>query len=351
MRTIILTGGGTAGHVLGNVALLPKLQTFFDKIIYIGSEKGIEKDILSQYPDIEYIPIQTTKFIRKWTFKNLSIPIVLLKSIRQCKKIIDLKQPNIIFSKGGYVSLPVVIAGHKKGIPVISHESDLSIGLANRLTENKVKCICTTFPETAQKLKKGLWVGALIRQNLFRGNKEKTKSQFKIPKNLPVLLVLGGSLGANSVNNLVWENLDFLCSSFFVIHITGRNKAKAIQHKNYAQLEYCQIMEDVLSVADFALTRGGSNTLWELVALKIPMLIVPLSKKVSRGDQVENANYFEQKGYALTLSEENLTAPYFQQKIKELQNKKDLIVKNMQETSQRDSLESVFRTIKKYTKP
>jgi len=349
MRTIILTGGGTAGHIYGNIALLPKLQTFFDNIIYVGSENGMEREILASYKQVKYIPIKTIKFTRKFTLKNLAIPFILHQAIKQCKKIVDQEKPSVIFSKGGYVSVPIVLAGHKKHIPIIAHESDLSLGLANRVIKNKVQCICTTFPQTAQSLKNGVWVGSPIRENLFKGDKNFIKNKFQIPPNTPILLVVGGSLGANLINELVWNNLDYLCSNFFVIHITGRDKAKAIKHKNYAELEYCEKIENILAITDFALTRGGSNTIWEFVALKTPMLIIPLSLKISRGDQEENAKYFEKMGYALTLSEANITQLYFKQKIKELKEQKDFIIKNMNELPKRDTLEIIFKLIKKYS--
>jgi len=350
MRTIILTGGGTAGHVFGNIALLPKLETCFDKIIYVGSENGLEREILSKYKQFQYIPIKTIKFVRKWTIKNLAIPFILYQAVQQCKAIIDKEKPNIIFSKGGYVSIPIVLAGHKKHIPVITHESDLSMGLANRLIKNKVQCICTTFPQTAQKLNNGVWVGSPIRENLFTGNGDYTRNKFQIPQNTPVLLAIGGSLGANAINQLVWNNLDFLCSKFFVIHITGRDKAKVVKHKNYAELEYCEQLENILAITNFALTRGGSNAIWEFIALKIPMLIIPLPRKISRGDQIENAKYFEKMGYALTLNEEDITQLYFKQKINELQNQKNFMIRKMKELPQRNSLEIILKIIQKYCK-
>lgn len=349
MKTIILTGGGTAGHILGNIALLPKLETSFGKIIYIGSKNGIEKEIVAKYPQIEYIGTDTVKLIRKFTFKNFKIPFILLKSIKDCQKIIKEKQPDVIFSKGGYVSIPVVMAGHKMGIPVVLHESDLSLGLANKLTKRKVKCICTTFPQTAQKLKNGVWSGSPIRQEIFNGNKDFIK-KFDAPKNLPVLLIMGGSQGSNIINNAVWNNLDFLCKNFFVVHITGRDKAKNIKHQNYAELEYTDRIQDLLVASDFAITRGGSNAIWEMLALKIPMLIIPLSKKISRGDQIENAKYFEKEGFSITLLEDELTDLSFKHKIKELLVKKDLILEKMNSVPIRNGTDVIFKAIQKYAK-
>jgi len=341
MKTIILTGGGTAGHTFGCLALLPKLRTYFDKIVYVGSYNGIEKDIVKKEKDIEYYPIKTTKLRRKFSLKNLAIPFVLFASIKECKQIIDKVKPNIIFSKGGYVSVPVVLAGHKKHIPIITHESDITMGLANKLTKNKAKVVCHSFiPE--KSFKNSVFSGPLIRESLFNGNKN-LKSKMNIPANSNVLLVMGGSLGASSLNELVFNNLDFLCSKFFVIHITGRDKAKAIIHSNYAELEFCDEMENLYAITDFCLTRGGSNALFELLALKIPMLIAPL-KKQSRGEQVKNAEYFYKNGYALVLEEE--TDFELKQKINELISSKNKIKNNLNNAKQKDGVNVVFEQIK-----
>ncbi len=349
MPTIILTGGGTAGHVFGNIALLDKLRTYFDKIIYIGSENGVEKDIIAKYHNIEYIPVRSVKLIRKFTFKNFAIPFVLMKSYFECKKIIKEKSPNIIFSKGGYVSIPVVWAGSRLKIPVISHESDLTLGLANRITKNRVKVICTTFKQTAENLKNGVYVGSPIRTELLHGDKDFAK-KFNID-NKKVLVVMGGSQGSQIINQAVWNNLDFLTKHFFVFHITGKNKKNdTIKNANYVQIEYTDKIEDYLSICDLAITRGGSNAIFELLALKIPMLIIPLSRKISRGDQIQNAKYFEKEGFALTLEEENLNGENFKQKIEELMLKKDTIKRNMQKSPQKDSLNEIFNIIKQNAK-
>lgn len=346
MKTIILTGGGTAGHVFGSIALLEELKKIFDRIVFLGSQDGIEKKIISKYKEVEYISIPTTKLIRKFSIKNLSIPFVLIKSIKVCKKIIDELKPNIIFSKGGYVSVPVCLAGHKKHIPIIIHESDISLGLANKITKNKASVVCTSFLETANKINNALFSGAPIRQELFLGNKQKTKKKFGISNEIPVLLVCGGSLGAQSLNNLVWQNLDYLCSRFFVIHLTGREKAKNISHKNYAELEFCDNMKQLYAVADFCLTRGGANALFELLALKIPMLISPLLKQ-SRGEQKQNAKYFCDNGFALCLEKE--TEEELKEKIEKLTSSKKHIINNMNNYSLPNSIEIIINQIKKFS--
>lgn len=347
MKTIILTGGGTAGHVFGNIALLKKLETAFDEIVYIGGN-GIEKQILKDFPNVKFFEIPTTKFVRNFTLKNLAIPFVLLKSFLMCKKIISQTKPNVVFSKGGYVSIPVVFAASSKKVPVICHESDLSLGLANRLTQNKAKVVCTSFYETAKNLKNGVWTGSPIRPQIFCGNKQLALKNLNISTNLPILLVVGGSLGASFLNNLVFENLDFLCEHFFVVHLTGKNKTKNVVHKNYKQIDYEPNIQNLLSITNFAITRGGSNAIFEFLALKIPMLIVPLSKKISRGDQIENANFFKNQGYAEVMFEENKNE--FCQNVKKLLQNCEKIKKNMQNYTKTSAIDQIFQQILTYSK-
>lgn len=348
MRTIILTGGGTAGHILPNLALLPNLKKHFERIVYIGSEKGMEKELAGRYPELDYRPVTVVKLRRKLTLKNLAIPFLLLKGTRQAKKILAEIQPDVVFSKGGYVSIPVVLAAHRLGIPVVSHESDLTVGLANRFTKNKVKCICTTFEETANSLKNGVFVGSPIRQELFRGNSFAARQKFGVPVGKPVLLVLGGSLGATNINLAVRENLDWLCQNFFVFHITGKGKTSQINHKNYVQLEFYDAIQDLFALANFAITRGGSNALWELASLGIPTLIIPLEKG-SLGDQLENANYFEKKGLALTLRETQLNSASLKEKVGLLITHKDKFLSNLKKLPENRALEKLTEIILKYS--
>ena len=325
MKTIVLTGGGTLGHVFGSLSLVPNLKKHFDKIYYIGSNDGIEKNVLSKQKGITFIPITTPKFIRKITVKNLFLPIKLFNSISACKKILKQIKPNIIFSKGGFVSVPVCLAANKLNIPIIIHESDISLGLANKLLKNKAKAICTSFEILAEKLNNGIFCGSPIRKELLIKNEE-LKEKFNIPKDKKVLLVIGGSLGANSLNKLIFNSLNLLCEKFFVIHITGKNKAQNILHKNYKQIEFCEHMEKLYSIANFAITRGGSNAIFELLINKIPMIISPL-KKQTRGEQILNAKYFEQKNYGIVLKEE--TTCELEKSFEKLLQTENIIRRNM----------------------
>lgn len=318
MATIVLTGGGTAGHVTPNIALIPILREHFDKIIYIGSDLGPERELVSQFRDIEFYAITTTKLLRKVTLKNLLIPFRFLEGRAQAKKILKKAQPDVIFSKGGFVSLPVVFAGKALKIPMVAHESDLSLGLANRITRKNFHTICTTFSETADSLPNGLYVGAPYQKKNFTAA-EQTKIRRELNlNNMPICLILGGSQGASAINNLVTDNLTALTRTHQIIHITGHGKLnKLIKKPNYHPIEYTSDLAILMSMADIAITRGGSNMIFELLSYNVPMLIIPLSKG-SRGDQIENARNFTKKGYALMQMEENLDSKLFLERFGDL---------------------------------
>lgn len=350
MASIILTGGGTAGHIIPNIALLSRLKTKFDKIVYIGSENGMEKDLIKNYPFVSYIPITTVKLVRKFTLKNLKIPFLLLKGIKQANKIIKELKPAIIFSKGGFVSVPVVLAGKKNKVPIVSHESDFSLGLANKITKNKVNCICTTFPQTADMLKNGVYVGSPVRDELFKVNKNAVKTKLNIHTIKPILTIIGGSAGSKIFNDIIWKNIDKLLEKFFIIHITGKNKLnKNISKNDYIQIEYTNNIEEIYAITDFAITRGGSNVIWELAALCIPMIIIPLSKKISRGDQIQNALYFEKMGYALTLFEEELNIENLLIKLDKLKAKENIFKSNLKKLDASKGLDKIFNLICNYS--
>ncbi len=284
---IVLTGGGTAGHMIPNLALIGDLRKHFGEIFYIGSGKQLEKDLIKPY-GIKYFSIETPKLIRKFTLKNFTIPLRLIKSINECKTIIKDLSPDVVFSKGGYVSLPVVVAAHKLGIKVIAHESDLTMGLANKISKRYCDKICTTFDSTA-KGKKFVCTGAPIRKEFKKFNVD---SLFK--NNLPTILFVGGSQGATAINKFILGNLDTLTQKYDVIHLCGKGKSSGTKHAHYKEIEFSNEMPTLINQCDVVFTRGGSNALFEILAVNKPMIIYPLSKKESRGDQIENAQYFEQ---------------------------------------------------------
>lgn len=349
MSTIILTGGGTAGHVMPNITLLPKLKTHFDRIVYIGSKNGIEKDLLMPYPFVEFYPITTVKLIRRLTLKNLAIPFKLLKGISEAKQIIKQTKPNIIFSKGGFVSLPVALAGHKQKIPILLYESDLSIGLSNKIAAKKAKCVLTTFPQTANLIKNGVHVGPPI-QATNSQSPLLIKQELNIATKKPILLVIGGSLGSEFINALIINNIDILTKQFFIIHITGKQKTQTLTHKNYIQFAFYKDIKKLYTIADFAITRGGSNTIWELFSYAIPMLIIPLSKKISRGDQIQNALYFQKHNYAIALFEEYANPQTMLEKLNTLSKYKQKYKSAMQKNNKQNAIENIFNYICKFSK-
>ncbi len=304
-KTIVLTGGGTAGHVVPNINLIPYLNSHFDNIIYIGGEAGIEKDLTASLP-LTYYSIPTTKLKRSLALSNLLIPYKVYLGYRAAKKILTDTQPSVVFSKGGYVSVPIAFACARLGIPLIIHESDLSMGLANKIARRFAKSVLTTYRETADNLSNGIFVGAPMQLDMPKAeNIRRVKNMYHIsPK--PVCLVVGGSLGATTLNKLVWQYMPLLTRTHHVLHITGKGKSDPkIKHQDYTQIEYTPYMREILTLTDIAITRGGSNMIFELLSANIPMLIIPLERG-SRGDQLENGEYFARKGYALLLREKNL---------------------------------------------
>ncbi len=346
MKKIVLTGGGTAGHVMPNIALLPTLKKDFD-IYYFGNENGIEKKICKDY-GINFTNIPCAKLNRSLTLKNLLIPFVLIKGIVSAEKQLKRLSPDVVFSKGGYVSVPTVIAAKRLNIPVIAHESDISIGLANKITSPLCEKVLTSFKETAKTLKNGQYVGSPIREQVYMG-KPSIAQKLGI-KNKPNLLVLGGSLGSKTINNAIYNNLDTLLCRFNVIHICGKNNVKKIAKENYYQFEYVKNIQDFLAVADIVVSRAGSNACFELLSLYKPTLFIPLSKKASRGDQIDNAKYFSEKGLSCCLFEENLTDKTLIESIEKVYKEKDTLKKNLQKYNIKPANTQICHVLLSYTR-
>ncbi|MBE7082811.1 MAG: undecaprenyldiphospho-muramoylpentapeptide beta-N-acetylglucosaminyltransferase [Clostridiales bacterium] len=306
-KTIVLTGGGTAGHIMPNLALLPLLQKQFDQIFYLGAKESMEEKIIKNYKNITFVAIPTTKLMRKLTIKNMAIPFKLISSICKTKKILKEIKPNVIFCKGGFVSVPVAIAGKRLHIPVISHESDLSMGLANKIILRFAKTLCVSFKNTCHISKKCIYTGSPIREQIFKGNKNSIITKFKFNQSKPTVLFFGGSLGSKNINNLVEKSLEELTLKYNVLHITGKNNKTNLKCDGYYAVEFAEKIEDFFALADIVVCRGGANSLFELLALKKPMLIIPLSKAESRGDQIENAEYFKKMGYAYVMQEHEMS--------------------------------------------
>ncbi len=341
MKKIVLCGGGTAGHVYPALAVAEKLKEY--EIHFIGSD-GIEKEILKAYPNIVYHQISAVKLERKLTLKNLLIPIKLFRSIRQAKKVLKEVCPNVIFSKGGFVSVPVAIAGKVLKIPVISHESDLSFGLANKIILRFCTKMCTTFPETAQGNVKCICTGQPIRENVFNGK----ILDLNFDKNKPTVLILGGSLGAKFLNDLAFDNIEKLTKNFNILHICGKKNYQKIQHENYHLTHYAENIADYYKTADIVISRAGSGVINELLALEKPMLLVPLSRKCSRGDQIENAKLFEKKGYAICLEEENCNIEEIIENLQKISKNKQNFIKNMKKTAKNSAVTKIVEILSEF---
>ncbi len=347
MATIVLTGGGSAGHVTPHLAILPYLQKDFDKIYYIGSENGIEKDICTK-ANIEYFSVPCVKLYRNLTTKNLKIPYTLLLGINKAKKLLKTLKPDVIFSKGGYVALPTVIAGSKLKIPVICHESDYSIGLANKISSKYASKVLTSFPYTAKIIKKGEHVGSPIR-NFKNIEKEECYKFFGFNTNKPVLLITGGSQGAVTINNNVRNSLPSLLENFNVIHLCGKgNVDNSLTQKGYYQAEYLDKIEYAFSIASVCVSRAGSNTLFELLSKNIPTLLIPLPKGVSRGDQILNAEYFASLGLCSILNQKNLTPNSLYTQIMSVYNNRKVFTANFATHPIKDASRTISHLLSNY---
>ncbi len=346
MKTIVFTGGGTGGHIMPNVSIINELDNTYN-ICYLGTN-GMEKDVISKIKKVKFYEFKAVKFIRKLTLKNLLIPFKLLESIRQCKKYLKEIKPDIIFSKGGFVSIPVCLAASKLNIPILTHESDLTVGLANKIISKKAKRLLCSFKKTAEKYgKNALCVGSPIRQQIFTGDKSKFKSQYPLDYSKPVISITGGSLGAQSINRLIWNNLDKLTPHYTIIHLVGKGKTNRtiVNSKNYIQIEFSNNIEDIFATSDIVISRAGSNTIFELLALKKPMLLLPLSKKCSRGDQILNAEEFKDNGYAEYILEENLDIDNLLTKLNYIKNNSKQYIDNMKQYPIKNGTNKIIKII------
>ncbi|MDE6951788.1 MAG: undecaprenyldiphospho-muramoylpentapeptide beta-N-acetylglucosaminyltransferase [Lachnospiraceae bacterium] len=349
-KKIILTGGGTAGHVTPNIALIPHLKEAGYEIVYIGSYDGIEKRLISDFPDIPYYGIATGKFRRYLDVKNLTDPFRVVKGFAEAKKILKKEKPDILFSKGGFVSVPVVRAAASLHIPCIIHESDMTPGLANKLCISSAKKVCCNFPETLKMLpeKKAVLTGSPIREELSGGNKIAAFELCNFTASKPVIMVVGGSLGAASVNQIVRKALDKLLEDFQVIHICGKDKVdeQLLNVNGYKQFEYLKTeLKDVFAMADVIISRAGANAICELLALKKPNLLVPLPASSSRGDQLLNAASFESQGFSMVVQEESLTPDLLVEKVQELYFTRQIYIDAMNASMQMSSIDSIMKLI------
>ena len=354
MKRIVLTGGGTAGHVTPNIALIPRLQELGYEIFYIGSHDGIEKKLIEDM-GIPYYGISSGKLRRYLNLKNLSDPFRVLKGIGEARKILKELRPNIIFSKGGFVAVPVVLAARRLKLPVIIHESDMTPGLANKLCIPAAAKVCCNFPETADSLppEKAVVTGTPIRAELMKGNKLEALKFCHFTANKPVVLVIGGSLGSVVVNDVVRQILPELLKSFQVIHLCGKDKLDPSLEgtEGYVQYEYIKKeLADLFALADLVISRAGANAICEISALAKPNLLIPLSAKASRGDQILNARSFEKQGYSMVLEEEELTPEKLLEAVRKLYDSRETFIAAMQSSDQTDSIGRILSLIQEYSR-
>lgn len=352
MKKIVLTGGGTAGHVTPNIALLPRLKELDYEIFYIGSYDGIEKKLIADF-DIPYFGISTGKFRRYFDPKNFSDPFRVIKGYSEARKKLKEIKPDIVFSKGGFVSVPVVRAAASLGIPCIIHESDMTPGLANKLCIPVASKVCCNFPETMKLLpeNKAVLTGSPIREELAKGNKVAALDMCGFTANKPVVMVIGGSLGANAINQTVRQALPKLLEDFQVVHLCGKEKVDnlLLNEKGYKQFEYLKAeLKDVFAMADVVISRAGANAICELLALKKPNILIPLPASASRGDQILNAKSFEEQGFSMVLDEDDLTENLLVEKVHELYFTKQTYIDSMSRSNQLSSIETILNLIKEY---
>lgn len=346
MKKIVLTGGGTAGHVTPNIALLPALKEAGYEITYMGSYDGIEKKLIADF-DIPYVGISTGKFRRYLDPKNLTDPFRVIKGFAEARKFLKQYNPDVVFSKGGFVGVPVIRAAASLGIPCVIHESDMTPGLANKLCIPVAKKICCNFPETLKLLpeEKAVLTGTPIRTELSQGNKLAGLDMCGFSANKPVIMVIGGSLGAANVNKAVRETLPLLLEDFQIVHLCGKGKIDNLylSTPGYKQFEYIKAeLKDLFAMADIVISRAGANAICELLALKKPNILIPLPAASSRGDQLLNAASFESQGFSIVINEDDLTPQLLADKVHELYFNRQNYHDTMNKSGQMDSVKTIM---------
>ena len=353
MKRIVLTGGGTAGHVTPNIALIPGLKERGYEIFYIGSYNGIEKKLIEDL-NIPYYGISTGKLRRYFDLKNISDPFRVLKGIHEARQILKKIRPDIVFSKGGFVAVPVALAANNLKIPLLIHESDMTPGLANRICIPYAVKVCCNFPETRDSLPEGkaFVTGTPIRQELLHGDADAGREFCGFNREKPVLMVIGGSQGSVFVNTKIREALPELLKNWQVVHLCGKgNLDDSLDHTpGYRQYEYIkEQLPDLFAMADVVVSRAGANAICEISALAKPNLLIPLGTNASRGDQILNARSFEKQGYSMVLEEENLTEESLLEAVGKLYENRETYRKAMQSSSHTDSIRVILQLIDNYS--
>lgn len=349
MKKIVLTGGGTAGHVTPNLALIPYLTDADYEIYYIGSKGGMEEELIKN-AGITYYGVSSGKLRRYFDKQNFSDIFKVIKGILQAKRLIGKIKPDVVFSKGGFVAVPVVVGAAMNKVRVICHESDITPGLANKLAMPFASAVCTTFPEAVNKIKdnKGIYTGTPIRDMLFTGDKKKGLEICGFSGNKPVILIMGGSQGSVKVNNSIRELLSKLLNKYDIVHLCGKgNLDESLNDKaGYKQFEYIsEELPHIFAMADMVVSRAGSNAICEFLALHKPMLLIPLGKNASRGDQILNAESFKKQGFAEVIDEEKMTKGSLYDTINRVFEEKDKYVQNMKKSPASQGIKAVMEII------
>lgn len=354
MKRIVLTGGGTAGHVTPNLALIPKLLEDGWEVHYIGADESVEQKLIQAVGDVQFHCISCGKLRRYFDVRNFSDPFRVVKGVFQATGILRKLKPDVVFSKGGFVSVPVVYAAKLNGVPVVIHESDMTPGLANKLSIPFARAVLCTFPEAAKLVgQKGIYTGTPIRPEILNGNRERGLKNFGLKDGRPVLMMTGGSTGAQSVNRALREALPKLLDSFQVLHLCGPgNLDEALEGTpGYVQFEYLdREMADAYASANILVSRAGSNTLCEILALRKPSLLIPYPLEASRGDQIENARSFEARGLCHVLLQEEMTPDTLAAAAVDLYHDRGRLYEAMDREPTANGVENVLKQIYKYAK-
>lgn len=355
MKRIVLTGGGTAGHVTPNMALIPRLIEDGWDVHYIGAANSVEQSLIAQFPSVTFHTVAVGKLRRYFDLKNFSDPFRVIKGVFQAQAIIRKLKPQVVFSKGGFVSVPVVYGAWLNRVPVVTHESDMTPGLANRLSLPFTSVQCCTFPEAVEHCKgKGVYTGTPIRPEVLAGNREHGRQLFGLDDSKPVIMVVGGSSGARAINETVVAALPRLIPNFQVLHLCGRgNQNDALQGTpGYVQCEYLnEEMADAYACADILISRAGSNALCEILALKKPALLIPYPKGASRGDQIMNAESFQQRGFSHVLDQSNMTVDTLVDAVIQLYHERGALYEAMSaDASNTNGVDKVLEQIYKHAR-
>ena len=351
MKKIVMTGGGTAGHITPNIALFDGLKKAGYEIFYIGEKGGMEEELIKK-EGIPFFGITAGKMRRdksvKTMAKNASDMFRVLKGTNQAKKLLKEIRPDVVFSKGGFVSVPVVMAAHSKKIKIVCHESDMTPGLANKIALPYADKICVSFPETLDcvEREKAVLTGSPVREGLFSGDRAKGLSLCGFSGDKPVIMVMCGSQGSVKINQIVRDILPEITKKFDLVHLCGKGNKADIITNGYKQFEYVnEELPHIFAAADMVISRAGANSISEFLSLKKPNLLIPLGGRATRGDQILNAESFEKQGFSLVLPEAELTEVTLKANIEKLYAQREAYIGKMEKSGASDGVRKILEVI------